>query len=186
MLFALPRVVAIQGSFQMLYKDGYDAISYPFANERISYKVLSDRHLPSAAELRAESRFIGYIGLNIPRFELPFSPCVEIGWRLDASVWNQGLATEGARAALGPRLAGRTTLLLGPSGMGKSTLIRVIALPVIGANAVVGALMAVRPVDASYADSLKAAAGGAVDVVLFARTADGRAVLTASTTEPWH
>ena len=75
-------------------------------------------------------------------------------------------------------LAGTT---LGAYGVTGDTLIRVIALPVIGANAVVGALMAVRPVDASYADSLKAAAGGAVDVVLFARTADGRAVLTAST-----
>jgi RimJ/RimL family protein N-acetyltransferase len=52
------------------------------------------------AELRATGECIGYIGLNIPRFQLPFSPCVEIGWRLAAAHWNQGLATEGALAAM--------------------------------------------------------------------------------------
>jgi len=33
-------------------------------------------------------------------FEAPFTPCVEIGWRLGAEFWGQGLATEGARAVL--------------------------------------------------------------------------------------
>ena len=27
-------------------------------------------------------------------------PCVEIGWRLLPAYWNQGIATEGARAVL--------------------------------------------------------------------------------------
>jgi ribosomal-protein-alanine N-acetyltransferase len=53
-----------------------------------------------AAELRATGEFIGYIGLAMPRFEAHFTPCVEIGWRLAAEFWGQGLATEGARAAL--------------------------------------------------------------------------------------
>ncbi len=44
--------------------------------------------------------FAGFIGLSIPRFEAAFTPCVEIGWRLDAEYWNRGYATEGARAAL--------------------------------------------------------------------------------------
>ena len=53
-----------------------------------------------AAELRAEHAFIGFIGLNVPRFVAHFTPCVEIGWRLAAAYWGQGLATEGARAVL--------------------------------------------------------------------------------------
>jgi RimJ/RimL family protein N-acetyltransferase len=54
----------------------------------------------------AERQFIGFIGLARPSFEIDFTPCVEIGWRLDAQAWGRGLATEGARAvaeyAIGP------------------------------------------------------------------------------------
>ncbi len=55
---------------------------------------------PWAAELRASGEFIGYIGLYTPQFEAHFTPCTEIGWRLDAAHWGRGLATEGARAVL--------------------------------------------------------------------------------------
>jgi RimJ/RimL family protein N-acetyltransferase len=54
-----------------------------------------------AAELRHGGEFIGFIGLSVPRRQLPFSPCVEVGWRLARLHWGQGLASEGARAALG-------------------------------------------------------------------------------------
>lgn len=53
-----------------------------------------------AAELRRDRVFIGFIGLNVPRFVAHFTPCVEIGWRLAAAYWGQGLATEGARTVL--------------------------------------------------------------------------------------
>jgi RimJ/RimL family protein N-acetyltransferase len=53
-----------------------------------------------AAELRATCRFIGFIGLSVPRFEAHFTPCVEIGWRIAFDCWGQGLATEGAREVL--------------------------------------------------------------------------------------
>lgn len=53
-----------------------------------------------AVELRETGQFIGFIGLSVPRRQLPFSPCVEIGWRLARDVWHQGYATEGARAVL--------------------------------------------------------------------------------------
>ena len=53
-----------------------------------------------AAEDKASGTFMGFIGLHVPAVELPFSPCVEIGWRLARAWWGKGLATEGARAAL--------------------------------------------------------------------------------------
>lgn len=53
-----------------------------------------------AAETRAEERLLGFVGLQWVPFEAPFTPCVEAGWRLHPDCWGQGLATEGARAAL--------------------------------------------------------------------------------------
>ena len=35
-----------------------------------------------AVELKGSAEFIGFLGLHVPIAELPFSPCVEIGWRL--------------------------------------------------------------------------------------------------------
>ena len=49
---------------------------------------------PSAPE------FAGFTGLNIPDPELPFGPCVEVGWRLAPQFWGMGLATDAARLAL--------------------------------------------------------------------------------------
>jgi RimJ/RimL family protein N-acetyltransferase len=53
-----------------------------------------------ALELRKERAFIGFAGLSIPSFQTHFTPCVEIGWRLSAEHWGQGLATEAARAMM--------------------------------------------------------------------------------------
>ena len=53
-----------------------------------------------AVELRQSNQFIGFIGLSVPRRVLPFSPCVEIGWRLARENWGKGYATEGAKACL--------------------------------------------------------------------------------------
>jgi ribosomal-protein-alanine N-acetyltransferase len=53
-----------------------------------------------AVEESGSKQFIGFMGLSVPNFELPFRPCVEIGWRLASESWGQGLATEGARAVV--------------------------------------------------------------------------------------
>jgi len=53
-----------------------------------------------AAELKATGDFIGFIGFSHPVFTSYFTPCIEIGWRLAAPFWGQGLATEGATACL--------------------------------------------------------------------------------------
>ncbi len=44
--------------------------------------------------------FVGLVGLFRVGFEAPFTPAVEIGWRLARAEWGNGFATEGARAAL--------------------------------------------------------------------------------------
>ena len=53
-----------------------------------------------AVEVKDQQQFAGFIGLSIPEFTADFTPCVEIGWRLDVPFWNQGYATEGAQAVL--------------------------------------------------------------------------------------
>jgi RimJ/RimL family protein N-acetyltransferase len=53
-----------------------------------------------AVEIPGVTPFAGFAGLSTPRFEAPFQPCVEVGWRLAAEYWGRGYATEGARAAL--------------------------------------------------------------------------------------
>jgi RimJ/RimL family protein N-acetyltransferase len=52
-----------------------------------------------ALEERATGRFIGFTGLAPAEFEAPFTPAVEIGWRLTRAAWGHGYATEAARAA---------------------------------------------------------------------------------------
>jgi 3-dehydroquinate dehydratase / shikimate dehydrogenase len=49
------------------------------------------------------AEFIGFIGLNSEdqvSFPAPFTPAVEVGWRIAFEYWGKGYATEGAKAAL--------------------------------------------------------------------------------------
>jgi RimJ/RimL family protein N-acetyltransferase len=53
-----------------------------------------------AVELLETLEFIGFIGLFPQNFKAPFTPCVDIGWRLATFAWNKGYATEGAKRCL--------------------------------------------------------------------------------------
>jgi len=53
-----------------------------------------------AVEAPGVAPFVGAVGLVVPSFIAPFTPCVEIGWRLDRVFWGRGFASEAARAAL--------------------------------------------------------------------------------------
>lgn len=53
-----------------------------------------------AIEAPGVAPFIGISGLAIPRFDAPFMPTVEVGWRLNPAHWGCGYATEAARAAI--------------------------------------------------------------------------------------
>ena len=53
-----------------------------------------------AVEVPGVAPCIGFIGLDLTTFDAPFTPAVEVGWRLARDHWGNGYATEGARAAL--------------------------------------------------------------------------------------
>ena len=52
-----------------------------------------------ALEVPGKLPFAGFVGLNLPSFEAPFMPVVEMGWRLPTAAWGQGWASEAATAA---------------------------------------------------------------------------------------
>lgn len=53
-----------------------------------------------ALERKSDAEFLGFVGLEEPTTVFPFSPCVEVGWRLARQFWGFGYATEAAQAAL--------------------------------------------------------------------------------------
>lgn len=53
-----------------------------------------------ALDVPGVAPFAGYVGLSVPSFEAPFTPSVEIGWRLARACWGRGYATEAARLAV--------------------------------------------------------------------------------------
>ena len=67
---------------------------------RIRNEYETKGHCYFAVDLLSTGELIGFIGLHEQTFEADFTPCIDIGWRLKKAVWNQGLATEGARACL--------------------------------------------------------------------------------------
>jgi ribosomal-protein-alanine N-acetyltransferase len=53
-----------------------------------------------AVEVSATGEFAGFVGLAAATFDAPFTPAVEVGWRLARHHWGFGYATEAATAAL--------------------------------------------------------------------------------------
>lgn len=69
-LFVLPRAVGIQGNFQSISKDPHGSLYFQRPRERISYKVLSDASLPSAALLREDNE--AYTNQESNYLQLPY------------------------------------------------------------------------------------------------------------------
>jgi RimJ/RimL family protein N-acetyltransferase len=44
--------------------------------------------------------FAGMVGLHVPEWNLPFSPCTEVLWRLRKEFWGRGIAHEAAGKAI--------------------------------------------------------------------------------------
>lgn len=71
-----------------------------FVEERIKPHFKTYGYGVYAVELKTLQRFIGFCGFMHPQFESFFTPCIEIGWRIDKRFWNMGYATEAAQACL--------------------------------------------------------------------------------------
>ncbi len=79
----------------LLSREESDAMGYKFQ------ALLSEKGWGFwAVELKNLDSFIGFAGLHTPKQSLPFSPCVEICWRLLKPYWGNGYATEAAKATL--------------------------------------------------------------------------------------
>ncbi|WP_338812964.1 GNAT family N-acetyltransferase [Bernardetia sp. Wsw4-3y2] len=72
-------------------KDFIERMTTQFENNGFCYFAVD--------ELETEE-FIGFIGIAEQTFEADFTPCVDIGWRLDKKYWNKGYASEGAKRCL--------------------------------------------------------------------------------------
>ncbi|MFZ0323867.1 MAG: GNAT family N-acetyltransferase [Actinomycetes bacterium] len=79
------------------------AASDAFVSDRIRPHFEQYGYGPWAVEVTvgpSPDAFIGFVGLMWQDFEAPFTPALEVGWRLSASAWGLGYATEAARAAV--------------------------------------------------------------------------------------
>ena len=50
--------------------------------------------------VEVDGAFAGFTGLAVPSFDAPFTPCVEIGWRIARDFWSQSVAYRAALLAL--------------------------------------------------------------------------------------
>jgi RimJ/RimL family protein N-acetyltransferase len=53
-----------------------------------------------AVARRDDGTMLGFTGLSRLDFQAPFTPAIEVGWRLRRAAWGHGYATEAARAAV--------------------------------------------------------------------------------------
>jgi RimJ/RimL family protein N-acetyltransferase len=72
----------------------------PLVRERIQSLITNRGWGFWAVEIKYSQEFIGFVGLHVPTTILTFSPCVEVGWRLDSGHWGKGYATEAATEAI--------------------------------------------------------------------------------------
>ena len=68
--------------------------------DRFAEEIDRDGYGFWAVELRSAGQVIGFTGLRDIEFDVPFTPSLEIGWRLLTAHWGNGYASEAASACL--------------------------------------------------------------------------------------
>lgn len=104
-----PWAPADRDAFAALNADPEVMRHFPALLSRAESDALADRiarhfavkgYGPWAVEVRGGPPFIGFTGLGEVPFDAPFTPAVEVGWRLARAHWGHGFASEAAAAAL--------------------------------------------------------------------------------------
>lgn len=78
----------------------YDADYAEAMAARLRERLERDGYGWWVLEVKGGSSFAGAIALMDVPFEAPFTPAVEVGWRLQYEHWGRGYATEGAARAI--------------------------------------------------------------------------------------
>lgn len=68
--------------------------------ERMELQLADKGYCYYAVDVMSTGLFIGFIGLCYQTYEAPFTPCTDIGWRLQRQAWGRGYATEGAQRCM--------------------------------------------------------------------------------------
>lgn len=68
--------------------------------DKWSQQLAEDGYAFWAVDRIDRNEFIGFVGLSRFEAELPFCPCIEIGWRIAFEHWGNGFATEAASECL--------------------------------------------------------------------------------------
>jgi RimJ/RimL family protein N-acetyltransferase len=71
-----------------------------FVQDRLVTHFAEYGYGPWAVQRSDTGEFIGYVGLMWQTFDAPFTPALEVGWRLSSRNWGCGYATEAARESL--------------------------------------------------------------------------------------
>jgi len=50
--------------------------------------------------VEVDSIFAGMVGLHVPKWQMPFSPCTEVLWRFRQEFWGRGIAYQAAKQAI--------------------------------------------------------------------------------------
>lgn len=93
------KMIAISGNPKVM--EFFPAVARPDQTisfiERMQAMCNEKGYCYFAVDRLEDGAFIGFIGLCDQEYEAPFTPCVDIGWRLGPSFWGKGYATEGAK-----------------------------------------------------------------------------------------
>tara|TARA_R100000306_G_scaffold48569_1_gene45982 strand:+ start:169 stop:702 length:534 start_codon:yes stop_codon:yes gene_type:complete len=68
--------------------------------ERIQEHFILHGFCYFAVDVLETGEFIGFTGMLHQNFSSPYTPNVDLGWRLKKSAWSQGYATEAANACI--------------------------------------------------------------------------------------